>query len=137
MSNGGTGYMSNIPAGAIGSFYTSDPIQGTYMILMCNPWQAGDTGGNNSIAVSGSGCTFSGGTTGDYSDFAWLPSQDVYGNRDNPANAYLSLTLSGGHNLLNGGSEAENWPNTYAADLTATANSAYNVSTNATLPAYV
>jgi Flp pilus assembly protein TadG len=137
MSNGGTGYMSNIPAGAIGSFYTSDPIQGTYMILMYNPWQAGDTGGNNSIAVSGSGCTFSGGTTGDYSDFAWLPSQDVYGNKVNPANAYLSLTLSGGHNLLNGGSDAANWPNTHAAALNATDNSAYNVRTNATLPAYV
>lgn len=137
MSNGGTGYMSNIPAGAIGSFYTSDPIQGTYMILMYNPWQAGDTGGNNSIAVSGSGCTFSGGTTGDYSDFAWLPSQDVYGNRVNPANAYLSLTLSGGHNLLNGGSDAANWPHTHAAALNATDNSAYNVRTNATLPAYV
>jgi Flp pilus assembly protein TadG len=137
MSNGGTGYMSNIPAGAIGSFYTSDPSQGTYMILMYNPWQTGDTGSNNSLAVSGSGCTFSGGTTGDYSDFAWLPSQDVYGNQVNPANAYLSLTLTGGHNLLNGGSDAANWPNTHAAALNATDNSAYNVRTNATLPAYV
>jgi Flp pilus assembly protein TadG len=137
MSNGGTGYMSNIPAGAIGSFYTSDPAQGTYMILMYNPWQTGDTGGNNSIAVSGSGCKFSGGTTGDYSDFTWLPSQDVYGNQVSPANAYLSLTLSGGHNLLNGGSDAANWPHTHAAALNATDNSAYNVRANATLPAYV
>jgi len=137
MSNGGTGYMSNISAGAIGSFYTSDPAQGQYMVVLYNPWQTGDTTSNNSIAISGaSGCAFSGGTVGDYSDFAWLPSQDVYGNQVNPTNAYLSLTLNSGHNLLSGNTGTD-WPNTHAAALNATDNSAYNVRANATLPAYM
>lgn len=140
MSNGGTGYMSNIPQGAIGAFYTADPAQGPpyYNIVMFYPWQSGDSSSNNSVAASNAtnGCTFNGGTTSDSSDFAWLPSQDVYGNQVNPANAYQSLTLSGGHNVLTG-TIATDWPHTHAAALNATDNSAYNVRTNATLPAYM
>jgi len=144
MNNGGTGYMANIPAGAIGSFYTADPAQGPpyYNIVLFYPWQSGDSSANNSIAIgsiAGSnapGCVFNGGTTTTYSDFKWLPSADVYGNQVKPANAYQSLTLSGGHNVLTG-NIATDWPNTHAAALNATDNSAYNVRTNANLPAYM
>ena len=102
MNSGGTGFMSNIPAGAIGAFYSSDPGSKSFNVLYY-PWQAGDTGNTNSTDVTNaSGCKFSGGVTNTYSDFAWLPSADVYGNQVNPANAYQSLTLTGGHVALSG-----------------------------------
>jgi len=141
MNTGGTGFMSNVPAGATGAFYTADPSQGPpyYNILMFNPVQTSDSSGNSdSIYINGSanGCTFNGGGTNDYSDFAWLPSQDVFGNQVAPTNEYQSLTLTSGHNVLTG-TIATDWPNTHAAALNATDNSAYNARANATLPAYV
>jgi hypothetical protein len=141
MNTGGTGFMSDVPAGATGAFYTADPSQGPpyYNILMFNPVQTSDSSGNSdSIYINGTanGCTFNGGSTTDYSDFAWLPSQDVFGNQVAPTNEYQSLTLTSGHNVLTG-TIATDWPNTHAAALNATDNSAYNARANATLPAYV
>jgi Flp pilus assembly protein TadG len=146
MNTGGTGFMSDVPAGAIGAFYTADPAQkaqsGAYMIVLFDPMQTSDSGNNNSIAVgsvSGSnanGCNFNGGTTTNYGDFNWLPSQDVYGNQVAPSNEYQTLNLSGGVNNLTGNASTD-WPNTHAAALNATDNAAYNARTNATLPVYV
>lgn len=138
MNTGGTGYMADIPSGAIGSFYASDPSQGKYMIVLFNPWQTGANASNNSIYVqsAASGCTFdSGGTTTDYSDFKWLPGSDVYGNSVNPSNAYQSLSLSGGHVSLSGTASTD-WSKVHAAALNATDNAAYRARTNGTLPAY-
>ena len=141
MNSGGTGFMANIPTGTIGSFYTSDPSQGSYQVVMFNPWQSGDSNNNNSVNTSNAnGCNFSGGTTTDYSDFAWLPNKDVYGNLVNPTNAYKTVSVTSNHILLSGpacgrsGCTSPDWNNTHAAALNATDNAAYNARTNATLP---
>jgi len=141
MNTGGTGYMSNVLAGSIGAFYAADPAQvaqsGPYMIVLFDPRQTGDSSNNNSIAISNApGCTFNGSTTTTYSDFNWLPSQDVFGNQVAPSNEYQSLALTSGYNNLTGTASTD-WPNAHAAALNAADNSAYNVRTNATLPAYV
>lgn len=142
MNSGGTGFMSNVPAGTIGAFYTADPAQkaqyGAYQIVLFDPRQTSDSNGNsNSIAISNApGCKFNGSTTETYSDFNWLPSQDVFGNQIAPANEYQSLSLTNNElNLTN--TASTDWPNTHAASLNATDNSAYNIRSNATLPAYV
>jgi len=163
MNTGGTGYMSDIPNRAIGAFYTADPSQGPpyFNYVLFDPRQASDTNGSsNSIALgtnsSGNlngtvnGCqfpvqqgrpgnyTYTESTT--YSDFNWLPSQDVFGNQIAPSNEYQSLALSSsnGVSYLNlTGTISTDWPNTHAAALNAADNSAYNARSNATLPAYV
>jgi Flp pilus assembly protein TadG len=156
MNTGGTGYMADIPAGAIGAFYTADPAQkaqdGPYSIVLFNPSQTGDSSYPNSIYVpitpasaAGAGCVFSnpGDQETNYSDFHWLPSQDVFGNQVAPANEYQSLTLTGNENVLNGPTngggfyQSNDWTATHAAALNATDNSAYNARANATLPAYL
>ncbi len=140
MNTNGTGFMSDIPGGTLGSFYTSDPNQGKYNIVLFNPNQTGDSQGNNSVTTSAPGCIFDGTTTTNDNDFNWLPSQDVFGNQVAPTNEYLSLTptTSNGvqvNNLTNNGTT--DWTNTHAAALNATDNAAYNIRTNANLPAYV
>jgi Flp pilus assembly protein TadG len=142
MNTGGTGYMSDVPGGAVGAFYAADPSQGPpyYNVVLFNPQQTSDTNGtNNSTGVSNAtGCTFQGGNTvPDYSDFKWLPLQDVFGNHVNPSNAYQSIgSISGGVNNLTNTASTD-WPNTHSAALNATDNAAYNARANATLPAYV
>jgi Flp pilus assembly protein TadG len=132
MNTGGTG--------SIGAFYAADPAQvaqsGPYMIVLFDPRQTADSGGNNSIAITAPGCTFNGNTTTTYSDFNWLPGQDVFGNQVAPSNEYQALALTSGYNNLTGTASTD-WPNAHAAALNAADNSAYNVRTNATLPAYV
>jgi hypothetical protein len=46
-----------------------------------------------------------------YSDFNWLPSQDVYGDQVAPPNAYILLTLTSGYNDLTGNANTD-WPHT-------------------------
>ena len=144
MNSGGTGFMSSIPNETIGAFYAADPSQGPpyYNIVLFDPRDTSDSSGNSdSVSISNAnGCQFSGGTTTNYSDFNWLPSQDVFGNQIAPSNEYQSLTLSssGGVSYLNlTGTIATDWPNEHAAALNATDNSAYNIRSNATLPAYI
>jgi hypothetical protein len=141
MNTGGAGYMANVPTGAIGAFYAADPAQvaksGAYMIVLFDPRQTGDSSPNNSIAVSNApACTFNGGTVTSYSDFNWLPGQDVFGNQVGPSNEYQPLALTSGYNNLTG-TAATDWPKAHAAALNAADNSAYNARTNATLPVYV
>jgi Flp pilus assembly protein TadG len=155
MNTSGTGYMANVPAGAIGAFYTADPSQGPpyYNIVLFNPSQTTDTAGtSNSIFIDNSssgtapGCVFTNPNDTNYSDFNWLPTQDVFGNQIAPGGgvqptAYQSITLSntnGCGSCLNlTGNIGTDWPNTHAAALNATDNAAYNIRSNATLPAYV
>jgi hypothetical protein len=146
--------MADIPNGAIGAFYAADPAQvaqyGYYNIVLFDPRQTSDSSNSyylntNSITVTNSpGCTFPvephNQTTTSYSDFNWLPSQDVFGNEVAPSNKYQSLALT----TINGvqvnnltGNPTTDWPNTHAAALNATDNAAYNARTNATLPVYV
>ena len=139
MNTNGTGFMADIPAGAIGGYYSQDPPY-TGAIVLYGPWQTGQSGSSNSIAVNGSGCKFSAGTygqtTSDDSDFKWLPSTDVYGNAINPSNAYMSVTTSSGRITLTGNTNTD-WNNTRAAAFNATDNAAYRARTNSTLPAYL
>src|SRR5262249_19597439 len=89
MNTGGTGYMADVPAGAVGVVATSDPPGQSFTVLR-NPVQAGHSGNNNSVSITTAapGCKFSGGTSGSMSDFAWLPATDVYGNSVYPSTAY-------------------------------------------------
>ena len=148
MNNGSNpGYMANVPAGATGAFYTADPAQkaqyGAYMILMFNPTDTSDSSGNNdSVYINGSanGCQFNNGSTNTYSDFQWLPSQDVFGNQVAPGNEYQALALTNVNGVMVNqltGNASTDWPKTHAASLNATDNSAYNIRSNATLPAFV
>jgi Flp pilus assembly protein TadG len=146
MNTNGTGYMSDVPAGTIGAFYTSDPDQGSYIEVLYNPIQAGDSSHNasltNSVLISNAPtCVFNNGLTETYgTDFNWLPSQDVFGNEVAPANEYQTLALStvGGVSVNNlTGNPNTDWPHTHAAALNATDNAAYNARANPTLPVYV
>ncbi len=147
MNTGGAGYLGNVPAGAIGGFYTSDPAEGTYITVLFNPIETqddNDTSSNTNslyVTATGAGATALGCNFNSYAnDFNWLPGQDVFGNQVAPPNEYqaLALTNIGGVNANNlTGIPNTDWPHTHAAALNATDNSAYNVRTNATLPAYV
>jgi Flp pilus assembly protein TadG len=146
LNNPAAGFMADVPSGAIGAFYTADPSQGPpyFNIVLFDPRQTTDTQGlNNAIYVNSNnngparGCSFSQGNDETYSDFNWLPSQDVFGNQVDPANAYtpLALTNVNGVNVNNlTGTIATDWPHTHAAALNATDNAAYNARANATLP---
>jgi|HubBroStandDraft_6_1064221.scaffolds.fasta_scaffold39135_3 Flp pilus assembly protein TadG len=139
MNTGGSGYMANVPAGSIGGFYTSDPAQGTYIDVLFNPNQSSDSSGSsNSVYLpNANGCKFDGVLTATYgTDLNWLPGQDVFGNQVAPSNEYVPLALTSGYNNLTGTANTD-WPHTHAAALNATDNAAYNIRTNATLPAYV
>jgi Flp pilus assembly protein TadG len=139
MNTGGSGYMANVPAGSIGGFYTSDPAQGTYIDVLFNPNQSSDSSGSsNSVYLpNANGCKFDGVLTTTYgTDLNWLPGQDVFGNQVAPSNEYVPLALTSGYNNLTGTANTD-WPHTHAAALNATDNAAYNIRTNATLPAYV
>ena len=152
MNQPAAGFMSDVPSGAIGAFYTADPSQGPpyYNIVLFDPRQTGDTqGSNNAIFVSNAGsphpgpaqgCVFTSPNDANYSDFNWLPSQDVFGNQVAPSNEYMPLALTniGGVNVNNlTGTIGTDWPHTHAAALNATDNAAYNARTNATLPVTV
>jgi Flp pilus assembly protein TadG len=145
MNTNGTGFMSDISNGSIGGFYAADPSQVVqnggvpYHIVLFDPRQTSDSSGNSdSVAISNANnCAFNGSTTTDYSDFAWLPSQDVFGNQIAPANEYQSLTLNGSNHLVLTNNANTDWPNTHAAALNGTDNAAYNARANATLPAYI
>ena len=152
MNQPAAGFMGDVPNGAIGAFYTADPSQGPpyFNIVLFDPRQTSDTQGlNNAIFVSNAGpphpgpavgCVFTSPDDSNYSDFNWLPSQDVFGNQVAPANQYMPLALS----TVNGvtvnnltGNIATDWPNTHAAALNATDNAAYHARSNATLPVTV
>jgi len=133
MNTGGTGYMSDIPAGAYGEIYANDPSQGNGIRTLWSPWGVNDTDITADNTTDQTGCNFG---TNQYGDFAWLPTSDVFGNSVNPANAYQSITITSGHVPLSG-TLSTDWTNVHAAALNATDNAAYRIRTNANLPAYI
>ncbi len=137
MNTGGTGYMPDIPAGTIGAFNTADPPGQSFSVLY-NPMQPTHANSNNSVTITSSapGCTFASRASGSITDFAWLPSTDVYGNSVSPTGAYKPVTLTGG-NIAITGNTATDWTNAHNAALNATDDAAYRARTNATLPVYV
>ena len=138
---GPNGYMADIPAGAIGAIYSSDPNtsspgSGTF-ILMGSPWHTSSNAGLNTTRVTNAnGCTFSSSGTSNINDIGtWLPTTDVYGNSLYPATSpFLSVTLSGGKVQFTG-STNQKWSNYHNAALNATDNAAYRARSNADLPA--
>jgi Flp pilus assembly protein TadG len=137
MNTGGTGYMSDIPAGAIGSFYSSDPGSKSFTVLY-NPWQLqSNNGSGNDRYLSAPGCRFNNTTNGNDSDLLWIPSTDVFGNQVNPANAFQSVTVTGGHIALGNNTPNADWANVHGAALNLVDNAAYRARTNPTLPVYV
>jgi Flp pilus assembly protein TadG len=137
MNSGAPGYMADIPAGAIGAFNAADPPSQSFSVLY-NPIQTSDANSNNSVTITGTapGCRFGSGASGNISDFAWLPSADVYGNSVAPVGAYKPVTLTNGRIAVTGNTTTD-WTNAHNAALNATDNSAYRARTNANLPVYV
>jgi Flp pilus assembly protein TadG len=137
MNTGGTGYMADIPAGSIGTFYSTDPGSKGFTVLY-NPWQlqSNNTSGNDRY-LSAPGCRFNNTTSSNDSDLLWIPSTDVFGNQVKPANAYQSVTMTGGHISIGANTPNTDWSNVHGAALNLVDNSAYRSRTNATLPAYV
>ncbi len=137
MNSGGTGFMSDIPAGSIGTFYSSDPGSTSFTVLY-NPWQlqSSNSSGNDRF-LSAPGCRFNNTTNSNDSDLLWIPSTDVFGNQIKPANAYKSVTLTGGHIALGSNTPNADWANVHGAALNLVDNAAYRSRTNATLPVHV
>ena len=140
MNTNGTGYMSDVPAGAIGALYTNDPWEGSGIQVLYNANQTGDSSNSNDVYTNAPRCKFDGTLTSNYNtDINWLPSQDVFGNQVSPTNEYQSLALTNlnGVNVNNmTGNVNTDWPNAHAAALNATDNAAYNARANPTLPVY-
>src|SRR5665213_1070343 len=134
-------YMADIPDGALGAIYSSDPVvaspgNGSF-ILMGSPWHTSSNAGlTGTRETNATGCTFSGGANGTITDIgAWLPVTDVYGNSLNPAtNPFLNVTMSSGKVAFSGTTN-QKWSNYHNAALNATDNAAYNARSNADLPA--
>jgi len=145
---GPNGFMADIPPGAIGSIYSSDPVvaspgTGTFT-LMGSPWHNSSNAGlNGTITPYASGCAFSGVITHSLTDIGptahngWLPLTDVYGNSLYPAtNPFLTVTLTSGKlSMPSGVNLNAAWQNFHNAALNATDNAAYRARTNGTLPA--
>ena len=129
--------MADIPAGSIGAFNASDPPSHSFSVLY-NPIQTSHANSNNSVTITGTapGCRFASGSSGNISDFAWLPSADVYGNSVAPVGAYKPVTLTNGHIAITGVTNTD-WTNAHNAALNATDNAAYRARTNPNLPVYV
>jgi len=105
MNVGGTGYMSDIPAGIIGGIGGTDT--GTAIYLLFNSWTASKTNFYNEVPYNSypslsatNGCAMSPATNAAHnniSDLAWLPTTDVYGS-SLINNSYNPVTgVSGGH----------------------------------------
>ena len=140
---GPNGYKADIPAGAIGSIYSTDPVVASAgtgsFILMGSPWHSSSNAGLYGTRESNaSGCTFNGSANGTITDIgSWLPMTDVYGNSLYPGtNPYLNVTLTAPPvKVAFTGSTNQKWQNYHNAALNATDNAAYNARSNATLPA--
>jgi Mg-chelatase subunit ChlD len=124
-------YLSNVPAGIVGSLYSTDPTNPPSTMSFIQLFQYYTTSPstyiNSSTAPS---CTFTAShSVSSPSDFAWYPATDVWGNSLNPAtNPYKSVTMNGTHVSTTGG-----WTNFHNAALNATDNAAYRARVGATL----
>ena len=109
---GTTGSFFPAITGLVSQPYGADPSQGTYFILMLNPYSAsGVTPPNFNVSQSTTapGCAFNN-STPSYNnppytpDLAWFPATDVFGNQLNPAtNPYkTTVTMTGSHVVATG-----------------------------------
>ncbi len=142
------GFVPDIPTGAIGSIYSTDPAQTDGFTLMANPFH---TSGNQGLThidsvtsncrFNNSGAIFQSSNSSKLADFAWLPGTDIMGNSVRPAGSLAyktSFSLSSGRMPFNTGmSFSSRWSNFHDGALNATDHAAYRARTNAQLPATV
>lgn len=141
---GSSPFVPNIPKGAIGSIYSSDPVvaspnTGSFR-LMGIPWHtSSDAGLNGDFVPSASGCTFDGNDSGSVSDIgSWLPITDVYGNSLNPGtNPYFSDVNTTSGKLTFSNTTDTAWTNYHKGALNATDNAAFRARSNGAIPATV
>ncbi|MEO8098640.1 MAG: pilus assembly protein TadG-related protein [Acidobacteriota bacterium] len=136
MNSPTAGFMPDIPTGPIAGLYSTDPSGGQSFLLFMNPFH---TSGNQSGASpyrTATACKSEAGHT-DLSDFAWIPSTDVFGNSVNPpSHPYKAVTMNGTHLKFDSSqSTAQKWTNYHAGALNATDHAAYRARTNANLKA--
>jgi Mg-chelatase subunit ChlD len=139
MNTGGTGFMADIPGGAVGALVTSDPSASQTFWALAQPFHPNATTANNWMTTTNApGCGFAT-STSTLTDFAWLPATDVFGNSVNPANAYKTgITMNGSHLKFDSSMTlSAKWNNFWKASLNAADNAAYRARSNATLPATV
>ena len=89
---GPNGFMADIPAGAIGSIYSSDPNDWLVQAPEASfSWAVRGTPARMPVSTAdrvpnATGCTFAGSANGTLTDIGtWLPITDVYGNSLFPA----------------------------------------------------
>jgi hypothetical protein len=142
MNTGGTGYMSDIPGGAIAALYSTDPFylggNASGFTFLYNPYH---TSGNETSTLGApplTGCSSPGSNVQMPADVgSALPNTDVWGNSLNPAvNPYQTVTTSGGFISFTG-TNAVRYANYRNAVYNATDNAAYRIRTNANIPATV
>ena len=129
---GFTGYMPNIAAGAIGGFYRDN----SSFYLMESPDNASVNTTSNDEYLGGSGCQFNtSGLTSNYSDFAWLPATDVYGDAISPnypsANIVPSGRSTAGYKAVTTGTNGRTIFDGSGSDATNAQNANINVAENA------
>lgn len=127
------GYFSDIPAGIVGTVASGDPGSTNFTVLLqyfTNSKSSYFNSGQYVPSSNASGCGFNSYHTST-SDFAWWPSQDIYGNYLNPPYSYQTVSTDSQGHIKNNG-----WTNYHAAVLNATDYSAYQARANPTLPVY-
>ncbi len=150
MNSGGTGFMTDIPGGAIGAMVTSDPHATRAFWALASPFHPNATTANvffTNGSTSAYGCAFATSSSSSpqsnittmSKEFKWLPATDVFGNSVNPSNAYQTgITMNGSHLKFDSTmTSAQLWTNFWKASLNAADNAAYRARANATLPANV
>jgi len=131
-------FTSDIPAGMIGAVGGTDANSS---ILMFESWTTSkastyqETGTNPYISTA-TGCLFNGSSSSNFSDFAWLPTTDVYGNNlINASYNSVTTTVAGGAtriSLVGSGTQIGN--QIRAAAFNAVDDAAHRFRTNATIP---
>ncbi|MBZ5673787.1 MAG: VWA domain-containing protein [Acidobacteriia bacterium] len=142
---GPNGFIADIPKGAIGAIYSTDPtsvngVTGSFG-LMGNPWHTSSNEGLfGNVESSVSGCAFAG--SGNYNKITdigtWLPATDVYGNSVLPStNPYISSVAMTNGQLMFSNTQNTAWLNFHKAAVNATDNAAYRARTNGLIAATV
>jgi Flp pilus assembly protein TadG len=140
MNTGGTGYMANIPTGPIGSMQAADnPATGT-VSAMTRTFHNIHTNYNDYYSSTlVSGCKFAT-TATDITDFAWLPTTDIFGNSLKPAlNPYKGGVIMNGTRVKFDSTMTQQarWQNFRDSAANAVDHAGYRARSNATLPAAI
>jgi len=131
-------FTSDIPAGMIGAVGGTDANSS---VLMFESWTTSkastyqETGSNPYISTA-TGCLFNGSSSSNFSDLAWLPTTDVYGNNliNDSYNSVTTTTAGGATRISLAGSGTQIGNQIRAAAFNAVDDAAHRFRTNATIP---